>query len=259
MPIAPIDLNVVCRRVLALLLLGVLIGEVGVDLHHFQRLMPQMPLEREELAPFEQEASGISVAAGVRAHPLVSDATLPYETAEEQVNRLVGERAATIGQDERLVVLLWLPAPVIQVAAQIVVATLAQEELPLLGALAHDEDRAAPAIQISEADATEFFRAHAGVEEHPQHRAIARSEHPTHLGAQTGLWRDTDLVEPLDLLVGEDTRMLLLGLWQLQPLSRVVLEQLLNIEPVQEHLHLAAIALDGLGPAQTVVWSRRVA
>src|SRR5262245_45640403 len=45
------DLHVVGWRILALLLLGILVGDVGVDLHHLQCLMTQVPLQRKELAP----------------------------------------------------------------------------------------------------------------------------------------------------------------------------------------------------------------
>lgn len=46
-------MNIISGRIIALLLLSVLVGEVGVDLHHFQTLMAQVPLERKKLATFE--------------------------------------------------------------------------------------------------------------------------------------------------------------------------------------------------------------
>ena len=64
-----VDLDIVGRRALALLLLGVLVGEMGVDLDHLQALVAEMTLQRKELAATEQEADGIPVAAGVRARP----------------------------------------------------------------------------------------------------------------------------------------------------------------------------------------------
>src|SRR5262249_16115552 len=71
---ARLDLDIISRRVLTLLLLGILVRDVGIDLDHLERLMAQMPLQRKELAALEQEADGIPVAAGVGAHALVRDA-----------------------------------------------------------------------------------------------------------------------------------------------------------------------------------------
>jgi hypothetical protein len=64
--ITAVDLNIVRWGVFALLFFSVLISEVGVDLHHLQCLMAQMPLERKEFAAFEQESNGVPVAAGMR-------------------------------------------------------------------------------------------------------------------------------------------------------------------------------------------------
>src|SRR5262249_24114816 len=66
-------------------------------------------------------------------------------------------------------------------------------------------------------------------------------------------------MEALDLLIGEDAQVLLLCLRELQTLGRIVLEELVHREPMQERLYLAAVGLDGLGTAWSIVWSWRIA
>jgi hypothetical protein len=66
-------------------------------------------------------------------------------------------------------------------------------------------------------------------------------------------------MEALDLLVGEDAQVLLLRLWQLETLGRIVVEELLNVKPMQEGLDLPTVALDSLRAAWSIVWPQYVA
>jgi hypothetical protein len=89
---------VISWRVLALLLLSVLVGEVGVNLDHFQALMAQMALERKELTTFQEKAYGVPMAAGMRTHSLIGDAAPLLQSRKELGDSLLGEWATVIGQ-----------------------------------------------------------------------------------------------------------------------------------------------------------------
>lgn len=69
-------------RILALLVLGVLVGDIGVDLHHLQRFVAQVALEGKELAAFQQEPDGVPVATSVGALALVRDAADLFQPIE---------------------------------------------------------------------------------------------------------------------------------------------------------------------------------
>ena len=60
-----LNLNVIRWRELALLFLGILVGYIGIDLHHFERLMAEVPLKGKELATFKQKSDGIPMTAGM--------------------------------------------------------------------------------------------------------------------------------------------------------------------------------------------------
>jgi len=57
---------------------------------------------------------------------------------------------------------------VVEVAGQVVVTALAQEQFALLGAFAHDIDRPTSAVQVFESHSTKFGLAHARVEQRPE-------------------------------------------------------------------------------------------
>ena len=116
--LALLDLHIIGRRELTLLVLCVLVGDVGVDLHHLQRLVAQMALQGEEFASFEQEADSIPMAAGVGAYPLVGDAADALQPAEELPHRVGREWAPVVGQQQPLLGVLWLTSPVVEIGAQ---------------------------------------------------------------------------------------------------------------------------------------------
>lgn len=115
------------------------------------------------------------------AHALVGDAAAFLEAREELGDRLFGERAAVIGEDEMFGIRLWLATPMVEIRGQVVVAALAQQQLALLSPFAHDVDGPTLAVQVFEAHAAQLSLPHAGVQQGPQDGAVTRSEHAAHI------------------------------------------------------------------------------
>src|ERR1035437_6290943 len=145
------------------------IGQRDVAADHVEARVTPDPLEREHVAAIYNVVVGERVAERVRrATPLESSAG--FEAFEDLLDTVEREPGSRLRKEDGLVGLA--PASLGEIPPDRPARTRSDGHEPLLGALAHNLDRAV-GPQVTKSDASRFGDAQAGIEEEQEDRLVA--------------------------------------------------------------------------------------
>ena len=231
--------QVIPRAVLAFLCLDRLIIHVHVVLHSGHVLMAQQLLQAKRVVPQDQVAYGERMTENVRADALVRDASTLTNTLEEQADAIFRQGKTCLGEEQVILAgaapfnqFLLTRSMAVKVVQKIAQAVVAERDASLLGAFALDDQEAAFAVKITQAQITQFAKPDAGIIEEPQDGAIPGSRT---IDKWSDLaWGRAGEQEPFKLLRFNDPDERLAHLGEHDAVEGIALDDLAAHQPVKE-------------------------